>query len=319
MDNLAAEPVASAPVDRTVPAGIAMPAKKGGKGAVIAAIVFALIAVGLGVWLAILLLTPAKEKQNNCEAKEPTSNNGSAPVETTGYRNDEKVREFVKKAMTAWATAADYAAVETVYDDEATLLPISDSVQTFASHSYGFKTDSINSYAQARVEKNRASAEEALASEIHKAGLKKIDRPKNFGLFGIDKETFYGDDEIFCYSAWDSGSAYLFGCADKTWVSEKDKELDLALAKAYNAKNAEYPLGFINASFDNIKTNSEGTYETITANVNDAAALFYRKKGAEDWKFFIDTQSIVPCESYNTSELKEAYKGESCGNNGTVK
>ncbi len=82
MDNLAAAPEPVETVDRTVPAGIVTPAKKGGKGAVVLAILFALIAVGLGVWLAIVLLNPPKK--DNCEV----SNNENSNQATENGNND---------------------------------------------------------------------------------------------------------------------------------------------------------------------------------------------------------------------------------------
>ena len=89
MDNLAAAPAPVENVDRTVPAGISVPAKKGGKGAVVLAIVFALIAVGLGVWLAILLLNPAKGGESKNENN--TNNGGSSNQAVVSERDEDEV------------------------------------------------------------------------------------------------------------------------------------------------------------------------------------------------------------------------------------
>lgn len=42
-----------------------------------------------------------------------------------------------------------------------------------------------------------------------------------------------------------------------------------------------------------------------------AAVLFYRKAG-ESWKLFKTAQEALPCSDYNTSDLRNAYKGEKC-------
>ena len=324
MDNLAAAPAPVENVDRTVPAGISVPAKKGGKGAVVLAILFALIAVGLGVWLAILLLNPAKggesknENNTNNGGSSNQANNGGSSSADNSIRNDAKIREIMKKAGEAWGTAAEYAVISYGFDG-VFALPVSSSVQTDANHSYYFATDSFNSSlslgsAKARVVKNLDSAEKSLASAISGYGLKKVDEPKNYENFNfstVTKSSYYESDEIFCVSVWDDNS-YTFSCADKSWVSEAKKNLAIALAAAYNKKNSDNQLGYIYGSPDEIKNNSDGTYELITAGVNDAVALFYRKKGTEDWTFFTFAQSGISCDRYNTAELKEAYKGEKC-------
>ena len=320
MDNLAAAPVANAPVDRTVPAGISVPAKKGGKGAVVLAILFALIAVGLGVWLAILLLNPAKK--DNCEVSK-SENGSSSATEVTSIKNEAKVREMVKKAANAWATTAEYSMVDNVFDGTAQV-PVSDSVQTWSDYSYGFSTGEVNNYVIKRVENNRVKAEESVANVVSGYGLKKISRPTNFTVLFVEPEylNYYDDGEVFCYSVWDS-SEYRFTCADRSWINADKKALVLALAKAYNAKEKDYPIGFIYADPSEITKNKAGSYELLTATESDAAALFYRKAGDNDWKYFTSLQSGPNCSLFNSSELKEAYEGELCfaedGSESTVK
>ena len=307
MDNLAAAPAPVETVDRTVPAGIVTPAKKGGKGAAVLAIVFALIAVGLGVWLAIVLLNPPKK--DNCEVSNNSNNNGGSAEEDTSIRNDAKVRDIVKKASEVWGKAVDYAVTGLSFDD-VMVLPISDSVQTSANHAYGFK-ENVNEYSLSRVKANLASAEQSVANAVSGYGLKKIDRPTNFSFFGLSSEKFYGNDEVFCYSSWDD-FAYQFNCADKTWVDSDVKELAIALAEAHNSAKKGNQIGFIYADPASIEKNSAGTYEKILASGDDYAMMFYRKVGTDAWTYFTSGQQAPSCDLFSTAELKEVYKGEKC-------
>ncbi len=56
------------------------------------------------------------------------------------------------------------------------------------------------------------------------------------------------------------------------------------------------------------------SYGNVTKNTNyvgGAAALFY-KVGNNDWQYFRSSQSVLACSDYNTQDLRNAYKGETC-------
>jgi len=65
-------------------------------------------------------------------------------------------------------------------------------------------------------------------------------------------------------------------------------------------------------------------YQKATLSVSDLkeigghAALFYRK-GSGSWQYFTGTQSELGCEEYNTTDLKNAYRGEACWDTTTNK
>lgn len=52
---------------------------------------------------------------------------------------------------------------------------------------------------------------------------------------------------------------------------------------------------------------SEGDMRTVGGGV----AMFYRK-GTGAWKYFSITQVILPCSDYNTTDLQNAFNGDSC-------
>lgn len=51
--------------------------------------------------------------------------------------------------------------------------------------------------------------------------------------------------------------------------------------------------------------------ESSVEGVGGGIALFWKKDGGE-WTFFTGTQNLLPCTSFNTVDLKNAFKGEAC-------
>ena len=285
---------------------VAPAVKKSGKGALVAAVIFGLIAIGLGVWLAIILLNPAKKDDKSSASNDEEST-------AAMIRNDDTIREMVKKVATVWGNASDYKIYAYEYDTENAILAISESVQTAVGHSYGFSTDYFgdSEVVENRIKSSHSMAEKKITELVAEYGLSKSSAPRNFGYMGMINPVIYSSDEIFCYS-YDGSGYFRFYCADTTWVDEDTKNLNLALAKAHNNKEKDYQLGFIDAKALDIKKNGAGTYELVSAGISNAQAMFYRKVGDNDWKFFMSLQQGPFCENFNTSELKEAYEGEYC-------
>jgi len=282
--------------------GTAQPAKKGGKGAVILAIVFALIAVGLGVWVVILLMG-----NNGAETKkENASNNTNTAVND----NDTKVRELVKEVYEAIPQTYDgYMAVKNF--DSGVEISIADGVIMLTNRSYGVTselTNILSSHEELSV-KSRSTIDAAAMPILSKYGLKKTSEPKGYYSWGNEHYAFYEGNNIICY--YGTGLGFALECADKNWYSEDDKALTLALAEAYKEKKGK-AIGYLGAKAKDVVKNTTGTYERIEAEEDSAAALFYRKVGDNNWKFFEDLQQGPWCEDFNTEELKEAYKGATC-------
>lgn len=321
MDNLAAEPVASAPVDRTVPAGIAMPAKKGGKGAVVLAIVFALIAVGLGVWIAILLLNPAKggESGGNSANGGNAGNGGSAGNTVSVSSRDDEIQNLLDEMGNSYSVGG-YTA-DRFYTDYGLPIKVSDKIWAESARSYGV---TVKKFADS--EGSATEIRNSVVNVLKTKGLKNVSIPYfdwSGAVAGNDTTGYFkSDDGIYCMvsdiskvegSGNDVGySWFQYQCMDEGWLTEGNKELAINLATAYNNANDGNSISYIGGTLTRkIKKNPAGTYEKITVGFADAVALFYRKVGGE-WKFFTAAQSAITCDTYNTAELKEAYKGEKC-------
>ena len=328
MDNLAAEPAPVDSVDRTVPAGIAMPVKKGGKGAVVLAILFALIAAGLGVWLAIVLLNPAKGSEptggnSGSSSQGNNSQSNDSDSNTVVYDRDENVVlnlvDEIEESFIAFGS-------ERFYSDENLPIKVNDKLWAASVMTYGSR---ITKYADAdgSAEDLRNNA----VSVLKKHGMTNITVPPLY--YGDEKDNttdyFKNNDGLYCHvsdiskvegtSKSNTYSWFEFGCTNENWLTEDSKSLAIALATAYNnsEEGKNYPISFIGVTPRRIKKSKSGAYETITASLADSAALFYRKVGG-DWKLFTTTQQQLSCSAYKTAELKEAYEGERCYEDGTA-
>ena len=318
MDNLAAAPVTNAPVDRTVPAGISVPAKKGGKGAVVLAILFALIAAGLGVWLAILLLNPAK----GGEAGGSTKNGSSDGSTVVTSNNDDEVQKLLDEMGNSFP-AGGYS-VDMTYSDAGLPIKVSDKLWAASVRSYGAF---VKKYADS--EGSAQQMREGVVGVLKKNGFTNTTVP-TFGYYGDSVPTndtthyFKNGDGLYCDvssisdvagSVNDPGySWFTYECTDENWLTEDNKKLAIDLAAAYDStkEGKEYPLTYITGTLTRkVEKNEAGTYERITVGFDDSVGLFYRKVGGE-WKYFLGTQQAISCDRYNTDELKEVFKGEKC-------
>lgn len=112
------EPMAAAPV--------ALPKeKKGGKGAVIGMIFFMLVAIGLGVWVVILLLNPTK---CNNSSSNNSGNDQSAtkclPSEENTEKKEEEKKESAVSSFDYEESKMDYASAKALVSQEASLVPL---------------------------------------------------------------------------------------------------------------------------------------------------------------------------------------------------
>lgn len=296
------EPMAAAPIAAPVKE------KKGGKGAVIGMVFFMLVAIGLGVWVAILLLNPTKGGNGGSDS---SSNNGAdnsgtvTPATTVG--KEEEVRDLVSDVIDS--LDGGYR-LNLKYDNSGLLVKISDELKTVTNLSYG-ATITVVTGANVNINSLYTGVINALT--------------KKYSMISVTKEVVVGETEgsyqyyknsdgLYCRVAPVGyiNNGFYFDCTNEHWVTDEDKDLDIELAKVYNAtEGKQYPTKYMDARMKNIKKNSSGTYETITASIADAVALFYRKVGGE-WQFLTGTQQGVSCDKYNTAELKEAFEGQTC-------
>lgn len=281
--------------------------QKNSNGALMIAGIFAIIAVVLGVCLVIAMM-------KKCDAAE------CKKVADAEKKDDktEKILKIVDDVAKAHSDAmGGYNAVKTYTnnDYDGVVFSIGDGVYMPTNLSYGLDAPSYNDSYDKLLESKRVALLNKVSDALSSNGLKKVSAPSGYFAWGGDSSqySFYEGDGIICYANTVYG--FSFSCADKTWYSEDDKSLTLALAEAYKKKEGR-DVGYLYAKKSDIKKNSDGTYERIMGSFDDAAAYFYRKVGGE-WKFFMGAQQAADCSLYNTSELKEAYSGEKCWD-GTV-
>lgn len=283
---------------------------KSNRGLVILLVIFVLATAGLGTVLGITLMSNKSEDKK--EDKKTVANSSTATVDENGnvVDNDAKIRELIHEAEDMHTAALDgYSATRTF--DGGVEISIGDGVIMSTNHSYGLDSYNMSDAYYKLVEARRSTLDSKMNTIFSKYGLSKTSEPKGHFSWGNEHYGFYGGNNIVCYYGTDYG--FALECADKNWYSEDDKTLNLALADAYKKKTGE-AIGYIDAKTSGITKNNAGTYERITAGLDDAVALFYRKNGGE-WKYFVAVQQGPGCEAYNTSELKEAYAGEKCWDN----
>lgn len=100
-----------------------------------------------------------------------------------------------------------------------------------------------------------------------------------------------------------------------TWLTKEDETSIKAFETAYYNKTGSYPRIMFN--WDNKITDSEyKPYQNTWIGIGGGAGLFYRTSPEAEWQFFTGTQSELECSDYNTDDLKKAYLGEPCWDNG---
>jgi hypothetical protein len=303
---------------------VAAPVKKGGKGATVLAILFALIAAGLGVWLAIVLLNPAKGGESGGK----TANGGSGGNAVAALNEDEEVQKLLDEIEESFQ--AGYS-IDKTYSDSGLPIKVNDKLWAASVRSYGAY---IEKYADS--DGSAKQMRDEAVSVLKKNGFTNTTVP-NFGYYGDETPAndtthyFKNGKGLYCNvtgvsdvagNANHSGySWFTYECTNENWLTEDNKKLAIDLAAAYDSteEGKEYPLTYISDTLTRkIEKNEAGAYEHITVGLEDAVGLFYRKVGGE-WKFFTGTQQAISCSQYNTAELKEAYKGEKCWDDATNK
>lgn len=290
--------------------------KKSSKGLVIVASLFAVIAIGLGVCLAIMMINQSKNSGDGDKGDNGTTATEGAGTDNGGSDEQKvdiakKIQELIDDINTEYSSVigASYAAKKT--ENNGVQISVADGVLMKTNRSYGLEANYAGDDAfYELIASKRLALNDALVKAFSKHDLKKTAAPTGFMTWGADTNefAFFSDNNITCFYS----TIYGFGvdCADKNWYSQEDKDLIIALGKAYETAEGD-KIGFIDTKASDIKKVGSNEYERIDAFVEDAAALFYRKVGGE-WKFFKLAQSAFTCDTFNTDELKKVYAGEPC-------
>lgn len=128
-------------------------------------------------------------------------------------------------------------------------------------------------------------------------------------ICGVISDSHYYDDVAHDY--------IILECAKTnwTWLTKEDETLIKAFETAYYNKTGSYP--YIMTSWNNQIKNSEyKPYQNVWVGIGGGAGLFYRTSPDAEWQFFTGTQGLLECGDFNTDDLKKAYLGEQCWDNG---
>ena len=281
---------------------------KTNKAAIIGMLLFAAIAIGLGVWLAIVLMNPPKATttssdesgQDNCEVA------GGGDIENGGSGNDDsidygkKVRDIVGEIATAAGELLDDNRYVVKTYDGSVAVNVNDNLSVPTTIAYGIYVKE----AMLKVDSNKIDS--VFSPILTKNGLKKTQNE----TYGV--RHYKSNEGIYCEYSGGSAPYYAF-CGYKTWISEDNTKLAKTLQKAFDEP------AYIDVDVKNVVKSSSGNYERVDVNFTDTAGLFYKKSGTDDWKFFRSTQSELSCKEYNTDELKEVYEGVTCWDETTKK
>ena len=126
---------------------------------------------------------------------------------------------------------------------------------------------------------------------------------------------------VVCIAPEDEVYGIKFGCGHTSWLDEDRLAFANELAKAVvDAGKAEYLKGSfisVNTDADMIQDSKIAPYQTLRANLvsmgmGGASALFYRVNPEAEWRFFALAQGFLPCDYYDTDDLRKAYVGTQC-------
>lgn len=135
---------------------------------------------------------------------------------------------------------------------------------------------------------------------------------KGFSQYGGYDDEFIKDGMV-CQVGFSWPDAAI-QCAYKDWYDAK-----IAAFSNEVAIGAGYPEGeYLGLDPDdlNIEDSRYEPYQRMTGGVLGAAGLWYRVSPDAEWQWFMGTQVALECSDYDTDDLKRAFLGEYCTENG---
>ena len=253
-----------------------------------------------------MFLKPQPTCETNCA--NPTSNN-AATIETdtnestitvSGDKTEQDVRNTVQKLYETTNGEFNSKFIRT-YDDNLfmsidgakSLLPAKKTYGLFVHYN---DYDSIDSEEQLNI----------FISTLSKLGFIKNDEIDSSPMINELYDYINRNNGVAC-----SLSGVRVTCAHESWVSNETIELANELADAYYAKKGAFPYTLDTNSI-NITDSEIPTYQKMMIPSGNAMALFYRTPNSDEWQYFTSTQFLIPCEEYNTADLKNAFAGSQC-------
>ena len=308
------------------------PSKKSSKIPIICSIILAIIAIA-GICLAAYFFIDASNKsgenaelrakisllevETGAELVEVEEDGVKATVVDTSKSADAEVRSLINTLSASIAEVLPNFSFSRVYDsgfplvkpeNAKTIIPLNKSYGLYA----GLNDISIE---------EASAAIDAVKSKLSSLGF--VVNPDIQGPFYVvgDNNYINKDKNIVCNFSG-NGLPSIISCGDASWYSDDDLKLANDLADAYYEKEYSYPL-LIAPSTAQIEDSKVSPYQTLTLRLENAIGLYYRVSPDSEWQFFTGTQSVIPCDDYNTKDLKNAFSGEICydittGQNSTV-
>lgn len=295
---------------------IILPGQKKSKAATILCILFAIIAIGLGVFILcdkVLLKKddaekkPTAEKMSDEDASKIEAYDNEKALQKVVYGLRDVINKYIGDDLEVAEIQFDsYKAAGRVDSETYNTTSIPDSYSVVVPYSSGTKVEEmfINNSANFTLSKD-------IKSYLKENGFKEISELSN-DFWGT--QHYETDDGLVCEFPENAALPYTVVCGDAAKISDETKELVKALGKAYKDSEGE-EIGFLFASKDNIEDGENG-YQRLLATSANAAAWFYRESAESDWKFYALTQAAFDCSDFNTDELKNAFKGMDCWDTG---
>lgn len=282
---------------------VPLPKEKASPALKILCVVFALIALGLGGYIAYDKLTTTQDVANCIPevADEPVVDNFA---ETN--KEVKKIIQDVSDELTTFGLNYGQYQLEKSYDTYVTY-EFEKNYMTNLDGAYG-----VSFYVNSAGFDSRLASSGIIEKVMNNHGLKKISF--NDAAFIGEGQIYYSNDDGYICNYSSQSAPAVINCANSNWLTEEDKTLAKSLIDAmkesdeYKGYNGAY---YVSASADRIEKTADGKYERITASITDAAGLFYRKTGGK-WKFLTGVQQAIGCDWFNTDELRAAYAGASC-------
>lgn len=282
--------------------------------------VFAVAAVGMGVFLAIGGMKKDEGKTNCVTTAENQEKEGPQSENTEDA--DLKLRKIVKgleRDLTDYfgyqyndSLHRNMYTVDEAFDWIGVSYEFEDGYVTGVDRSYEviFKgTNSSEFYIQKKVQ--NADFADAYAKIMAKYGMSKMSEDAlKTRTFANETTYVFGNDFGYICELIAGGDPVYLSCADTNTVSEEKKQFVKELIDAYkekdeHAKNEKRI--YINADPENITKGKTDEYDIITAIGSDAAAIFYRKDGGE-WVYAFSAQGVMGCDDYEKLGLTDIFE-----------
>ncbi|MBR0431021.1 hypothetical protein IJJ05_01905 [Candidatus Saccharibacteria bacterium] len=224
-----------------------------------------------------------------------TTENGTTTVNTPELERS-KVKKIVQQVYQSVSSNISDGRFETVYSDSSMIKIPDSTVYTSSNESYGVTSWGFYTYSNA--------GDDIMANAHIYAETVLADNGFIEDKELMSSKLFHNSDNgIYC-DVSENSLPFSMSCSKDTWISDENKNLALALAKAAN-------VFFVSADTSNITDSTISPYQRLTAGGPGAVLLFYRVSPDADWQFFTGTQDSIPCSNY-TGDVAKAFAGDIC-------